>query len=127
MFDIQGKYVIATVSADMIDSDSYAQILRMCNTEKLKSNSIKMMPDAHASKGCTVGTSLTYDKYVNPSYVGDDIGCGMQVYMLEEESMNLYKLDETIHNCIPYTIVFIQVQVYMNMHCPEYERFHLNP
>ena len=101
MFEIIGKYNRATVYAQMVDKDSYAQILRMCNNEKLKGSCIRMMPDTHASAGCTVGTSLTFDEWVNPSFVGDDIGCGMQVYELAEREIDLAELDKVIRESIP--------------------------
>lgn len=101
MFEIIGKYNRATVYAQIVDKDSYAQILRMCNNEKLKGSRIRMMPDTHASAGCTVGTSLTFDEWVNPSFVGDDIGCGMQVYELAEREIDLAELDKVIRESIP--------------------------
>ncbi len=101
MFEIIGKYNRAIVYAQMVDKESYAQILRMCNNEKLKGSCIRMMPDTHASAGCTVGTSLTYDDQVNPSFVGDDIGCGMQVYELSDREINFAELDSVIRESIP--------------------------
>ena len=101
MFEIVGRYNRATVYAEMVDKDSFAQILRMCNNEKLKGSRIRMMPDTHASAGCTVGTSLTFDDRVNPSFVGDDIGCGMQVYELADRNIDFSELDRTIRESIP--------------------------
>lgn len=101
MFEIVGRYNRSTVYAEMVDKDSFAQILRMCNNEKLKGSRIRMMPDTHASAGCTVGTSLTFDDRVNPSFVGDDIGCGMQVYELADRNIDFAELDRTIRESIP--------------------------
>ncbi len=101
VFEIVGRYNRATVYAEMVDKDSFAQILRMCNNEKLKGSRIRMMPDTHASAGCTVGTSLTFDDRVNPSFVGDDIGCGMQVYELADRNNDFAELDRTIRESIP--------------------------
>ena len=101
MFEIVCRYNRATVYAEMVDKDSFAQILRMCNNEKLKGSRIRMMPDTHASAGCTVGTSLTFDDRVNPSFVGDDIGCGMQVYELADRNIDFAELDRTIRESIP--------------------------
>ena len=101
VFEIVGRYNRSTVYAEMVDKDSFAQILRMCNNEKLKGSRIRMMPDTHASAGCTVGTSLTFDDRVNPSFVGDDIGCGMQVYELADRNIDFAELDRTIRESIP--------------------------
>jgi len=101
MFEVVGKYNRAIVYAMTMDPQSYAQILRMCNTKELQGSAIRMMPDTHASAGCTVGTSLTYTDAVNPSYVGDDIGCGMNVWRLRERDIDLPALDAAIRELIP--------------------------
>ena len=101
MFEIIGKCNRATVYAATVDSEAYAQVLRMCNREELRDSRIRMMPDMHAAEGCTVGTSMTVGDRVNPAYVGGDIGCGMQVYRLDTPSVNLPRLDEAIRGCVP--------------------------
>ena len=101
MYDIVGKYNTATVYALDVDSESHAQVLQMCNVEELRDCSIKMMPDMHASEGCTVGTSMTVGEKINPSYVGSDIGCGMQVYRLEDGFIDLPALDSAVRELIP--------------------------
>ena len=101
MFDIIGKYNSATVYAKTVDNESYAQVLAMCNIEELKDCKIKMMPDMHAAEGCTVGTSMTVGDKINPSYVGSDIGCGMQVYKLSNTGIEFPLLDRCIRTSIP--------------------------
>lgn len=101
MFDVIGKYNKAIVYANSVDAESYAQVLRMCNLPELGDSQICMMPDMHASEGCTVGTSMTVGGRVNPAFVGGDIGCGMQVYALEDEKVDLPNLDRAIRSLIP--------------------------
>lgn len=101
VFEISGKYNKAKIYATTVDNASYAQVLRMCNMEKLKDSSIAMMPDMHAAEGCTVGTSLTIDEYVNPAFVGGDIGCGMEVFRISDSVIDFEKLDRCIREKIP--------------------------
>lgn len=101
MFDIIGKYNSATVYAKSVDSESYAQVLAMCNNEELKDSKIKMMPDMHAAEGCTIGTSITITDKINPSYVGSDIGCGMQVYKLSDSEIDFPLFDSCVRTYIP--------------------------
>lgn len=129
MFDIIGRWNTATVYAASVDSESYAQVLRMCNLEKLKDSRIRMMPDMHASEGCTVGTSMTVGEYVNPAYVGGDIGCGMQVCRIEETAVDFARLDECIRAQIPSgAAIFsranpaIRALDLKRLHCYEYLR-----
>ena len=101
MFEITGKYNKAKIYASFADNDSYAQVLRMCNMEELKDSKIAMMPDMHAAEGCTVGTSMTIGRSVNPAFVGGDIGCGMQVYRLADSEIDFPRLDACIREKIP--------------------------
>jgi len=101
MFDVTGKFNTATIYAGTVDSDSYAQVLRMCNMPELAGSSIRMMPDMHAAEGCTVGTSMTLGDLVNPAFVGSDIGCGMQVYRLRETEIDFAALDDAVRTYVP--------------------------
>ena len=101
MYDVIGKYNKATIYARTVDGDSYAQVLRMCNVKELSGSLIRMMPDMHAAAGCTVGTSMTVTDRINPSYVGSDIGCGMQVYRVKETELDLAALDRAVRDRIP--------------------------
>ena len=101
MYDVIGRYNTATIYALHVDSESYAQVLRMCNIRELQGSRIRMMPDMHASEGCTVGTSMTVTDKVNPAYVGGDIGCGMQVYRLRERAIDFAALDAAIRAHVP--------------------------
>ena len=58
MFEIVGKYNQATVYAATVDSEAYAQVLRMCNREELKDCRIRMMPDMHAAEVKDILTPL---------------------------------------------------------------------
>lgn len=38
---------------------------------------IRIMPDAHAGKGCVIGTTMLVKDKICPNIVGVDIGCGI--------------------------------------------------
>lgn len=129
MFEISGKYNKAKIYATTVDNASYAQVLRMCNMEKLQSSSIAMMPDMHAAEGCTVGTSMTIDEYVNPSFVGGDIGCGMEVFRLSDSVVDFPTLDRCIREKIPSGASIHERSVFdghdvplESLHCYDYIR-----
>lgn len=54
------------------------------------------MPDVHAGKGCTVGTTMRITDRVCPNLVGVDIGCGVLVTKFEADELDLKKLDEML-------------------------------
>ena len=59
------------------------------------------MPDSHAGKGCTVGTTMTIKDKVTPNLVGVDIGCGMLTVELNDSNIDCEKLDAIIRSKIP--------------------------
>ena len=59
MFEIKGKINTAVCYASVVESAAVEQIRRMCNYEITAGSRIRIMPDVHAGKGCTVGTTMT--------------------------------------------------------------------
>jgi RNA-splicing ligase RtcB len=55
------------------------------------------MPDVHAGKGCTIGTTMTISDKAVPNVVGVDIGCGMFTVELGVVEIDMEKLDEAAH------------------------------
>ncbi len=101
MIEIRGKYNTAKVFTNNLEEEAYAQILELCNQEFVKDSVIRIMPDAHAGAGCTIGTTMTIQDKVVPNLVGVDIGCGMETIKLKEREIDLEKLDKVIHEFIP--------------------------
>lgn len=60
------------------------------------------MPDVHAGKGCTIGTTMTIRDKIVPGMVGVDIGCGMETVELSEREIDFERLDALIRKEIPY-------------------------
>ena len=62
-----------------------------------------MMPDLHAGKGCTIGTTMTIKDKVVPNFVGVDLGCGMICVQLtvHKEDIDFKKLDGVIRRNVP--------------------------
>lgn len=101
MLSLQGKYNSATIFTDIIDNESISQVMTMLNLESLKDAKIRMMPDIHAGAGCTIGTTLTLHNTVIPAMVGVDIGCGMLLARIKEQTIDFAKLDAVIQTHIP--------------------------
>ena len=101
MIELVGKYGQALVFTDVVDQASISQVIGLLNQPYAKDSRIRMMPDMHAAEGCTVGTSMTITDKANPAWVGGDIGCGMQVYKLQERDVDCAALDSVIRAQIP--------------------------
>lgn len=97
MIEIKGKYNTAICYASIIEDEAIEQIRRMCNHEFTAGSQIRIMPDVHAGKGCTIGTTMTITDKAVPNIVGVDIGCGMYTVALGQVEPDMEKLDETAH------------------------------
>ncbi len=97
MFEIKGKVNTALCYAKVVEEDAIEQIKRMCDYEFTEGSKIRIMPDVHAGKGCTIGTTMTITDKAVPNIVGVDIGCGMYTVNLGKGQIDFEKLDEAAH------------------------------
>ena len=97
MFEIKGKKNTAICYAKVVDERAIEQIQTMCDYALTEQSRIRIMPDVHAGKGCTVGTTMTIDEKVCPNIVGVDIGCGMYTVKLTAQEIDFEKVDAVAH------------------------------
>ena len=97
MFEIKGKYSSARVYAQTVEQGAIEQIQAMCDQEFTQGSRIRMMPDVHWGKGCTIGTTMTVTDKAVPNVVGVDIGCGMYAVALGKTEPDLERVDEAAH------------------------------
>ena len=97
MFEIKGKINTAICYATVVEEQAIEQIRRMCDHEFTADSKIRIMPDVHAGKGCTVGTTMTIKDKAVPNIVGVDIGCGMYTVNLGKIEPDFAKIDEAAH------------------------------
>ena len=98
MIEIAGQFNTAKCFATTLEEQAAAQIRTVCDTEAFASSKIRIMPDVHAGKGCTIGTTMTVTDKIVPSMVGVDIGCGMYTVCLGKAGVNFELLDEVVHS-----------------------------
>ena len=91
--EIKGKINTALCFAKVVEEEAIEQIRRMCDYPMTEGSKIRIMPDVHAGKGCTIGTTMTITDKVVPNVVGVDIGCGMYTVNLGKQKIDLEKLD----------------------------------
>lgn len=101
MFDLNGKYATARIFTDNIENEAISQIYELCNQEFVDGCKVRIMPDVHAGKGCTIGTTMEIKDKVVPNLVGVDISCGMLCIRLKEKEIDFKKLDDIIRKYIP--------------------------
>ena len=97
MFEIKGKVNTAICYARVVEDEAIEQIRRMCDHEFTRDSKVRIMPDVHAGKGCTIGTTMTITDKAVPNIVGVDIGCGMYTVNLGKVDIDFKRVDEAAH------------------------------
>ena len=97
MLEIKGKINTAVCYATVVEEEAVEQIRRMCDHDFTRGAKIRIMPDVHAGKGCTIGTTMTIVDKVVPNIVGVDIGCGMYTVELGRIDIDFAKVDAATH------------------------------
>ena len=95
--EIKGKVNTAICYAKVVENEAIEQIRRMCDYPMTEGAKIRIMPDVHSGKGCTIGTTMTIKDRVVPNVVGVDIGCGMYTVCLGKGEIDFAKVDEAAH------------------------------
>ncbi|MCR4717785.1 MAG: RtcB family protein [Lachnospiraceae bacterium] len=97
LIEIKGKVNTAICYAKVVEDEAIEQIRRMCDYPMTEGSRVRIMPDVHAGKGCTIGTTMTIVDKVVPNVVGVDIGCGMYTINLGKDDIDFEKMDRAAH------------------------------
>lgn len=92
------------IFAKTIENECREQVMNLARQEAFKDAKIRIMPDCHAGKGCTIGFTANLGDKVVPNLVGVDIGCGMYVVYFGQcvlSDSQLADVDHFIHENIP--------------------------
>lgn len=104
--ELKGKMNTATVFTHNIEESAVGQVINMLNEPITKGAKVAIMPDVHAGKGSTVGTTIMLpddrSKWkVCPNVVGVDIGCSMRAIKVKIDKLDLEELDNVVNTYIP--------------------------
>ncbi len=107
MVEIKGIYADAKIFTTnnentALDPYSEAQIKMLCDDPVSEDSKIRVMPDVHPGKVCTIGLTMTVGKRIMPNLTGVDIGCGVSIVKLNNvRKIDFLKLDRMVHENIP--------------------------
>ena len=68
---ITGKVNSAICYAKVVEEEALDQIKRMCDSPMSEGSKIRIMPDVHSGKGCTIGTTMTITQIMKMSHARD--------------------------------------------------------
>ena len=114
MIEIKGKYNTAKLFTDTAEQSVTTQVQHLLDQAFTDGSKIRIMPDAHAGMGCTIGTTMTIVDKIVPNLVGVDIGCGMETALLKDKRIELEQLDKSIHQFIPCGFAIRKTPHYFN-------------
>ena len=97
VIEIKGKVNTALCYAKVVEDEAIEQVRRMCDYPMTAGSKIRIMPDVHSGKGCTIGTTMTITDKVVPNVVGVDIGCGMYTVELGKGEIDYMQVDVAAH------------------------------
>ena len=101
--ELNTKHGEIKIYAKTLEDEALAQIIKMANSPLGEGAHIRIMPDAHAGKGCTIGTTMRITDKVCPNIVGVDIACGMDLVSTDINFEDrLEELDKVIRKYVPY-------------------------
>lgn len=101
MIEIKGKYETAKIFTDDIEQEAISQIYNLMNQPFAKGTHARFMPDVHAGKGCTVGTTMLVTDKICPNLIGVDIGCAMLLVNLGKIEIDLPLFDKIVNKYVP--------------------------
>lgn len=101
MIEVKGQFNTALCYTAALEESAAKQIQAVCDQAEFADCKIRIMPDVHAGKGCTIGTTMTIIDKIVPGMVGVDIGCGMETVKLAETGIDYARLDAVIREHIP--------------------------
>ncbi|MBQ8425821.1 MAG: RtcB family protein [Clostridia bacterium] len=101
--EIESKFGLVKIYAKTIEESAISQIIQMANSPIGENSHTRIMPDAHAGKGCVIGTTMIVTDKVCPNVVGADIGCGVTLVKTNINfKEHLDELTNIIETLIPY-------------------------
>ena len=106
IIEINGAYASATIYttnnvASAIEPYALSQLQMLCDNETAKGCTIRVMPDVHPGKVCTIGLTMTLGHKLIPNLLGIDLGCGMTLAQIKGKSIEFQKLDKVIRDNVP--------------------------
>lgn len=100
MIELTGKYANAYIFADIVNEETYGQLIKVINSPVAENSKLAIMADCHAGAGCVIGTTMLVKNKVCPNLVGVDIGCGMLTIplgKLEFSQEDFKRFDDCCH------------------------------
>ncbi len=102
---INGKFgealLFLTDGDNSIDPYALVQLKTLLDNPASLGSKIRIMPDVHPGKVCTIGLTMSVGEQILPQVLGIDIGCGITVCRVKGVRKEFQKLDTVIRERVP--------------------------
>ena len=71
------------IFTDNIEPEALQQIYEVVKQPEWSGLKTRIMPDVHSGSGICIGFTSELGKYLNPDYIGVDIGCSVSMALLD--------------------------------------------
>jgi len=102
MIELKGKYTDAKIFLDEVEEGVFAQIFDVINSPTSKGLKVRIQCDTHVGSDICIGFTMELGKYLKPSTIGVDIGCGMlSASFSTTKVLDLEDIDNMIRENVP--------------------------
>ncbi len=92
------RLLVSVPGKRLVSMSKKSALRAMCDQPFTAGAHVRIMPDAHAGVGCTIGTTMHVTDKAVPNVVGVDIGCGMYTVDLGRADIDLPAFDAACHS-----------------------------
>lgn len=95
MKEINNNGLDCKIFTDNIEPAALQQVYDVIKMPEWKGRKVRIMPDVHAGSGICIGFTSDLGDYIDPDYIGVDIGCSVSMMFLDKPlSPDQYELFE---------------------------------
>ena len=102
MIELKGKYTDAIILIDDVEEGVIQQVYDVINSKTSEGCKVRIQADTHQGSGICIGFTMELGKYLKPSTIGVDIGCGMMSSSFTNDGiLDLVDIDNKIRQNVP--------------------------
>ena len=84
MIEINNNELDCKIFTDDIEPSALQQVYDVIKMPEWKGRKVRIMPDVHAGSGICIGFTSDLGDYIDPDYIGVDIGCSVSMMFLDK-------------------------------------------
>lgn len=84
MIEINNNGLNCKIFTDNIEPSALEQVYDVIKMPEWKGRKVRIMPDVHAGSGICIGFTSDLGDYIDPDYIGVDIGCSVSMMFLDK-------------------------------------------